>query len=210
MDAEEKKPLNEPLDRRELAADPLVQFDRWFEVAKQKSGQELSEACCLSSLDDDGYPDGRIVLLKARDATGFVFYTNLRSRKGRALLARPRAALTFHWEALARQVRVQGDVERVSDAEADAYFATRPRGSQLGAWASEQSTVIEGRETLLERVAELEARYRGVAVPRPPHWSGLRVLPRRVEFWQGMPDRLHDRFAYRRDASGWTVERLAP
>ena len=201
-----------PLVREDLAADPLVQFDRWFEVARGQAGLEMPEAACLSSIDDAGYPDARIVLLKAREATGFVFYTNLRSTKGRSLLARPRAALTFHWEKLARQVRVQGDVERVSDAEADAYFATRPRGSQLGAWASDQSAVIESRETLLARAHELEARYEGAAVPRPPHWSGLRIVPRRVEFWQGMPDRLHDRFLYRRASQGgpWTIERLAP
>jgi pyridoxamine 5'-phosphate oxidase len=200
------------LTREDLADDPLAQFDRWFAVALARSGQTLPEAACLSSIDDDGYPDGRIVLLKARDSAGFVFYTNLRSAKGRSLLARPRAALTFHWESLARQVRVQGDVERVSDADADAYFATRPRGSQLGAWASEQSAVIPGRETLLERVAALEAEHAGGDVPRPPHWSGLRIVPRRVEFWQGRPDRLHDRFVYRRAGTGaaWTIDRLAP
>ncbi|MSR35872.1 MAG: pyridoxamine 5'-phosphate oxidase [Gemmatimonadetes bacterium] len=201
------------LERGALADDPLVQFDRWFEIARAQSGAQMPEAACLSSVDDDGYPDGRIVLLKARDATGFVFYTNLRSVKGRSLLARPRAALTFHWETLARQVRVQGDVERVRDAEADAYFATRPRGSQIGAWASEQSTALASREALLASVADVEARYEAGAVPRPPHWSGLRIVPRRVEFWQGRPDRLHDRFVYRRrgaDASAWEIERLAP
>jgi pyridoxamine 5'-phosphate oxidase len=199
-----------PLARAELADDPLVQFDRWFEVASAQAGVRMPEAACLSTVDDDGYPDGRIVLLKARDATGFVFYTNLRSAKGRALAARPRASLTFFWESLGRQVRVQGDVERVSDAEADAYFATRPRGSQIGAWASEQSSVLASRDVLLARVAEIEARHAS-AVPRPPHWSGLRIVPRRVEFWQGMPDRLHDRFVYRRVRGGaWTIERLAP
>src|SRR5687768_11663739 len=148
-----------PLVREELADDPLVQFDRWFEVAVAQSGTRMPEAACLSSVDDDGYPDGRIVLLKARDDTGFVFYTNLRSAKGRSLAARPRAALTFFWEKLGRQVRVQGDVEPVSDAEADAYFASRPRGSQIGAWASEQSSVLDSRELLLARVAELATRH---------------------------------------------------
>jgi pyridoxamine 5'-phosphate oxidase len=201
----------EPLVREDLADDPLVQFDRWFEVAVAQSGARMPEAACLSTVADDDYPDGRIVLLKARDATGFVFYTNLRSAKGRALAARPRASLTFFWEKLGRQVRVQGDVEPVSDAEADAYFASRPRGSQIGAWASEQSSVLESRDVLLARVAEIAAAHGTGAVPRPPHWSGLRIVPRRVEFWQGMADRLHDRFVYRRArAGGWTIERLAP
>jgi pyridoxamine 5'-phosphate oxidase len=202
----------EPLTREDLAPEPLAQFDRWFDVARARSGAAMPEAACLSSVDDDGYPDARVVLLKARDATGFVFYTNLRSAKGRALAARPRAALTFFWETLGRQIRIQGDVERVSDAEADAYFATRPRGSQIGSWASEQSAVLESREALLARAAEIEARHAAAPVPRPPHWGGLRIVPRRVEFWQGMPDRLHDRFVYRRAsrAAPWTIERLAP
>jgi pyridoxamine 5'-phosphate oxidase len=200
-----------PLVREDLAADPLVQWDRWFEVARARSGAEMPEAGCLSTVDEAGYPDGRIVLLKARDATGFVFYTNLESAKGRSLAARPRASLTFFWEKLGRQVRIQGDVERVGDADADAYFATRPRGSQIGAWASEQSAVIASREALLARVAEIAALHEHATVPRPPHWSGLRILPRRIEFWQGMSDRLHDRFVYRRAAGGaWAVQRLAP
>ena len=198
------------MDMTEMEGDPLTQFDRWFEVARETSGAELPEACCLSTVDGDGYPDARMVLLKARDEGGFVFFTNLNSAKGRALEATPKASLTFFWEKLQRQVRVQGDVERVSDAESDEYFATRPRGSQLGAWASEQSRVLKDREELLAEVAAVGARFEGRPVTRPPHWGGLRIVPRKVEFWQGMPDRLHDRFVFRRAGKGWTLERLAP
>ena len=199
-----------PLQPEELDSDPLEQFDRWFEVARVRGCVEMPEAACLSSVGDDGYPDGRIVLLKARDARGFVFYTNFRSAKGRSLEADPRAALTFYWENLARQVRVQGDVERVSEAEADAYFATRPIGSQIGAWASDQSAELVSREALLERAAEISARYEGESIPRPAHWGGLRIVPHRVEFWQGRPDRLHDRFVYLRVGDKWRIERLHP
>jgi len=199
-----------PLQPEDLDPDPLEQFDRWFEVARMRNGVEMPEAACLSSVGDDGYPDGRIVLLKARDARGFVFYTNFRSAKGRSLKADPRAALTFYWENLARQVRVQGDVEQVSEAEADVYFATRSRGSQIGAWASDQSTVLPSREALLERAAEITARHKGERIPRPPYWGGFRIVPYCLEFWQGMPDRLHDRLVYRRAGEGWRVERLHP
>jgi pyridoxamine 5'-phosphate oxidase len=199
-----------PLQLEDLNPDPLEQFDRWFEVARTRGGDEIPEAACLSSIDDGGYPGGRIVLLKACDARGFVFYTNFRSAKGRSLKADPRAALTFYWEKLARQVRVQGDVERVSEAEADAYFATRPRGSQIGAWASDQSAVLVSREALLEQVVEISARHEGESIPRPAHWGGLRIVPHRVEFWQGMPDRLHDRFVYVRVGGAWRIERLQP
>jgi pyridoxamine 5'-phosphate oxidase len=201
-----------PLTREALDEDPLRQFDRWFEVARGRSGMEMPEAATLATVDDDGYPDARLVLLKGRDPRGFVFYTNYRSSKGRSLAARPRAALVFYWEKLGRQVRVQGGVERVDEAECDAYFASRPRGSQIAAWASPQSSVLESREALLARVAELERKHAGGTVPRPSHWGGLRIVPRRIEFWQGMPDRLHDRFVYRRSREGapWIVERLAP
>jgi len=199
-----------PLRLEELDSDPLEQFDRWLEVARVISGVDMPEAACLSNVGDDGYPDGRVVLLKARDARGFVFYTNFSSTKGRALEADPRAALTFYWENLARQVRVQGDVERVSDAEADEYFATRPRGSQIGAWASDQSAVLMSREDLLEQAVEIDARYESERIPRPEHWGGLRIVPQRVEFWQGMPDRMHDRFVYLRVGDEWRIERLQP
>lgn len=195
-----------------MAADPLVEFDRWFELAVRHGDYAMPEAACLSTVDDEGYPEGRIVLLKARDLEGFVLYTNLRSAKGRALAVRPRAALTFYWESLMRQVRIQGDVERVSDEVSDAYFGSRARESQIGAWASPQSTVLGSRDELLASVAEVKERYRGADVPRPAHWGGLRILPREIEFWQGMPNRLHDRFVYRRGGLNeeWTLERLAP
>lgn len=194
-----------------LASDPMDQFTRWFEDAVERSGQNDPNAMCLSTLSPDGMPEGRIVLLKGVDPRGFVFYTNLESAKGRALAAHPVAALTFHWDRLARQVRVQGGVEPVTDEEADSYYASRPRGSRLGAWASEQSRPLVDRETLESRVREMELRYPGEAIPRPPHWSGFRVLPRVVEFWQGRTSRLHDRFVYRREGGGdWTIQRLNP
>lgn len=201
-----------PLQREAMAADPLVEFDQWFELAVKRAGYAMPEAACLSTVDDEGYPEGRIVLLKARDVEGFVFYTNLRSAKGRALAVQPRAALTFYWESLVRQVRIQGDVERVSDEVSDAYFGSRERESQIGAWASPQSTVLDSRDELLASVAEVKERYRGADVPRPAHWGGLRILPREIEFWQGMPNRLHDRFVYHRGGLNeeWTLERLAP
>lgn len=206
----EKVKERPPLTRADLHDDPIDQFDRWFRHARESSRLQMPEATCLSTVDEDGYPDGRVVLLKAYDARGFVFYTNLRSRKGRCLVARPRAALTFYWESLGRQVRVQGDVERVDAEEADAYFATRPLGSRLGAWASLQSEPLESRELLEARVRELESRYPDGEIPRPEHWSGLRVVPRRVEFWQEGSHRLHDRFLYVRAGGGWRVERLYP
>lgn len=156
-------------------------------------------------------PQGRMILLKEADDRGFVFYTNLESAKGRALAAHPRAALTFHWDRMGRQIRVEGEVERVSDAEADAYYASRFRESRLGAWASRQSAPLASREELEARVAEFGARYPGDDIPRPPHWSGFRLVPARVEFWQDRPGRLHDRFLYgRRDDGAWEITRLNP
>ncbi len=206
--ADEREPA---LDRSDLEDDPIQQFRRWFVAARERSGLEYPNAMCLSTTGPEGMPQGRIVLMKDFDDRGFVFYSNLRSAKGREIDSDPRGALTFHWEALARQVRIAGPIERVEEAEADAYFATRPRGSQIGAWASEQSAPLASREELEARVQEVEERYAGAEVPRPPHWSGLRVVPVAVEFWQGRPSRLHDRFRYERRADGgWSVTRLSP
>jgi len=166
---------------------------------------------CLSTIDRDGFPDGRFVLLKGFDERGFVFYTNAESRKGLSLAECPRAALSFYWEPLQRQVRIQGVVEQVSGSEADEYFASRLRLSRIGAWASQQSRTLPERSVLLKRVREYQEKFRGKDIPRPPYWTGYRVLPLRVEFWQLRASRLHDRFLYERDAAGaWRITRIYP
>ncbi len=189
--------------------DPLALFARWFADAEQAEPRDPN-AMTVATVGPDGMPSALILLLKGVDARGFVFYTNLESRKGRQIGANPKVALCFHWKSLGRQVRVEGPVERVTDAEADAYFATRPRGSQIGAWASLQSQPLESRAVLERRVAELEAKYRDGPVPRPPHWSGIRVLPARIEFWREGEFRLHDRIVYTRNGEGWATQRLYP
>ncbi len=193
----------------DAAADPYAQFARWFAEA-QASELNDPNAMTLASCTADGRPSARIVLMKDYDSRGFVFYTNKHSRKGAELNANRHAALLFHWKSLQRQVRVEGTVEDVTDAEADAYYATRARVSRLGAWASEQSRPLNARQDLEQRVAEMEARYPGEAIPRPPHWSGYRVVPRSIEFWQDMPFRLHDRLVYTRSDDGWVTGRLYP
>ncbi len=196
------------LDEQAADPDPFRQFARWFDEAVAAAVPEPN-AMTLASVDGAGRPAARIVLLKGVDERGFVFYTNYESRKGRELAAGRHAGLLFFWVELERQVRIEGVVERVSGAESDAYFATRPRASQLGAWASPQSAAIAGRAWLEAQFAACEARYPG-EVPRPPHWGGVRVIPDRFEFWQGRPSRLHDRLEWRRAHEGWTLVRLAP
>ncbi len=190
-------------------AAPFEQFDAWFADAERHEVNDPN-AMTVATISADGRPSARIVLLKARDERGFVFYTNLESRKGRELTSHPAAALLFHWKSLRRQIRIEGAVRHVPDAEADAYFASRPRTSRLGAWASEQSRPLPGRETLQARLDLFDARFPGEDVPRPPHWTGLLVTPQRFEFWQDIEFRLHDRTLYERAESGWTVSKLFP
>ena len=193
------------------AEEPIELFRAWFADAKQREVND-PDAMSLATVDANGLPDVRMVLLKGVDTRGFVFYTNLESAKGEELKGNPKAALCFHWKSIERQVRVRGPVVAVSAEEADAYFATRPKDSQIGAWASRQSRAMEGRFALEKEVARYAAKYALSAVPRPPHWSGFRVQPLQIEFWRARPFRLHERLCYTREtlASPWTTERLYP
>jgi pyridoxamine 5'-phosphate oxidase len=197
------------LNEAEVDPDPIQQFRLWFAQAVETQLPEPN-AMTLATATKEGIPSARIVLLKGVDEQGFVFYTNYESRKGQDLTTNPQLALVFLWKLLERQVRIEGRVEKVSAAEADAYFSSRPLESRLGAWASEQSQVIPNRQVLEQRYQELQEKYKDQEVPRPPHWGGYRVIPHEVEFWQGRPSRLHDRLRYRLDRNHWLIERLAP
>jgi pyridoxamine 5'-phosphate oxidase len=198
------------LDERDAHADPIEQFGVWFDEARAAEVPEPN-AMTLATVDSGGRPSARIVLLKDFDAGGFTFHTNYQSRKGRELEANPHAALCFFWQPLERQVRVEGKVEQIGVAESEAYFRSRPRLAQVGAWVSQQSTPIASRAELERLNDELAKRFEGGDVPRPEHWGGLRVVPRAIEFWQGRPSRLHDRILYTRQPDGiWTRQRLSP
>jgi len=221
------------LYRHDLDADPIVQFKAWFDQAagarrsgrvrsfliclyKVFSGMGVSQAteanaATLATVGGDRIPSARIVLLKGVDERGFIFFTNYESRKGHELTANPHAALVFYWANQERQVRISGTVQKIPHAESEAYFKTRPRASRLGAWASQQSEPVESRSTLEERWKELEAKFPGEEIPMPPHWGGYVLAPARIEFWQGRPGRLHDRFEYQKQIDGsWSIERLCP
>lgn len=197
------------LDIKDLAQNPIVQFEYWFDEAV---GANLPEphAFMVSTVNTEGKPSARIVLLRNADENGFTFFTNYNSRKGQDIEAKPYASATFFWQQLQRQVRIEGTIEKVSAQESDEYFASRPRESQIGAWASNQSQVLESREALEQRVASLTKEYEGKDIPRPPHWGGYRIKPTQIEFWQGRPSRLHDRFLYILDNNNWTINRLNP
>lgn len=205
--------MNESAAEAEASAgeDPVSLFNEWMELARAKEPQDPN-AVALATADGDGFPDVRMVLLKGVDEEGFVFYTNLESDKGEELKQNPRAALCFHWKSLRRQIRVRGAVTPVSEAEADAYFASRARDSQIGAWASKQSRPLETRFELEKQVAVFAAKFGLGKVPRPPHWSGFRVVPTRIEFWRDRPFRLHDRLVFEREtaAAPWRTKRLYP
>ena len=192
-----------------MTTDPLAQLQEWYAAARA-AGVAEPEAAALATATPDGRPSVRIVLLRGVGPEGIAFYTNYESRKGRELAANPRAALAIHWPAQHRQVRLEGPVERVASDQSDAYFESRPRGSQIGAWASRQGTVLPDRRSLEARFDELEAEWRTREIPRPPYWGGYLLRPEAIEFWEGRPSRLHDRIHYLREDGGWRAERLSP
>jgi pyridoxamine 5'-phosphate oxidase len=192
-----------------LSDEPFVLFAEWLDEATASEVNDPN-GTALATVDETGLPNVRMVLLKDFDERGFVFYTNFESNKGREILSSMKAAMCFHWKSLRRQVRIRGNVEVVSDAEADDYYATRPRQSRLGAWASAQSRPLAARQVLVDAVSEMNAKYPGDAIPRPAHWSGFRIVPSNIEFWQDGEFRLHDRIEFRHSGSGWTKARLYP
>ncbi len=197
------------LNEKGISAAPLKQFRQWFDDALN-AGLPEPNAMHLSTVSESGRPSNRVVLLKELDDEGFVFYTNYHGRKGRNLAVNPFASLTFFWVDLERQVRIEGKVSKVTDQESDQYFSVRPRGSQIGAWVSHQSEIIPSREILEQKQAEYERQFADKEVPRPPHWGGYRLVPDRIEFWQGRPSRLHDRIVYDFQDGKWVIYRLAP
>jgi len=202
--------LNEDLVEKKAPKNPLVLFQRWFKEALKAEVMDVN-ALALATVSKAGIPSNRIVLLKGLDHQGFVFFTNYQSQKGREISQKAVASLLFFWPQLIRQVRIDGKVQKISAKESDAYFKTRPRGSQLGAWASEQSEVVPSRDFLEKSMKALEEKYKNQVIPRPPHWGGFLVIPQSIEFWQGRPNRLHDRLRYVRQSKGnWHRERLAP